>query len=75
MGHRSVFFGYGSGNSRFEFLEVKEMAASTWVLPDGRQAICLEVGTPGSRGIIWLAGAPGSLGTGVGVGPRRFRWC
>ena len=57
VGHRSVLFRYGSENSWFEFLEAKEMAACTWDLPDGRQAMCLEAGTQRSRGIRWLAGA------------------
>ena len=65
VGHRRVLFGYGSGNSWFEFLEAKEVAACTWVLPDGRHTTWLEVGTQRSRGITWLTGAQEAIGVEV----------
>ena len=82
VGHRSVLFGYGSGNSCFEFLEAKEVAACTWVLPDERQAMAwrrtlseteascysLEPWQPWGGGVG--GGRGWAWGKGLGVGQR-----
>lgn len=45
-----VLFGYGNGNSWFEIPEAKSMVAGTRVVPDAREAMCLEAHAQGSRG-------------------------
>ena len=45
-----MLFGYGNGNSWFEIPEAKSMVAGTRVVPDAREAMCLEAHAQGSRG-------------------------